>query len=72
MRVFLDAADGVREIDRSGIPRTYGGRFLSNPAVQYPGSSTVIAGTGGDRALWVYDTRPGGIGGWVSLGGQLI
>jgi hypothetical protein len=71
-RVFLDAADGIREIDRAGAPHAYGGLFLSNPAVQYPGSSTVIAGTGGDRALWVYDTRPGGVGGWVSLGGQLL
>jgi hypothetical protein len=71
-RVFVDAADGIREIDRSGVEHDYGGLFLSNPAVQYPGSSTVIVGTGGDSALWAYDTRPGGVGGWVSLGGHLL
>jgi hypothetical protein len=52
------------------VPGYYGGRFLSNPDVESAGWASVIAGTGGDRQLWVYDTRPGGVGGWVSIGGQ--
>ena len=53
-----------------GSSRSYGGRLLSNPDIENAGGAPVLAGTGGDRQIWVLDSRPGALGNWVALGGQ--
>jgi hypothetical protein len=70
-RVYLDVA-GTAWMGSSSASWNYGGHFVSNPDVENAGGGTVVAGTGGDRQMWVHDSRPGGLGGWVSIGGQFL
>ncbi|HEY4605106.1 MAG TPA: hypothetical protein VIH08_12300 [Blastococcus sp.] len=76
-RAATDPADGAY-LDGVGVPqlldgpvsRSLGGRLTATPAVRFEGGDVLLAGRGGDSALWLYDGRPGG-NGWVSLGGSL-
>jgi hypothetical protein len=68
-RVYLDANGAALVGDADGTSRSYGGRLLSNPDVENVGGA-VLAGTGGDRQIWVLDSRPGALGNWVAMGGQ--
>jgi hypothetical protein len=66
---YLDS-DGVPQLLDGGVSRSVGGRLTANPAVQFEGDDVLLAGRGGDGALWLYDGRPGSSG-WVSLGGRI-
>jgi hypothetical protein len=66
---YLDSRGAPRLLDTFGS-RSFGGTFTSTPAVQFAGRDVVIAGRGGDGALWLYDGRAGRSR-WVLLGGRI-
>jgi hypothetical protein len=71
-RVYLDSA-GTAWMGSTGTTSSVvGGRFSSNPDVENVGGANVVAGMGTDRQMWVYDPRPGGLGGWAAIGGQFL
>ena len=67
---FLDSRASPLVLDGAGAVQPIGGGLTSTPAVESAGGGFLVAGRGGDNALWVYDGRPGGSG-WLSLGGSL-
>ena len=77
-RSASDSADGAY-LDGNGVPqlldgpssRSLGGRLTANPALRFAGADVMIAGRGGDGAIWFYDGRPGHTD-WTSLGGYLL
>jgi hypothetical protein len=73
VQAVTDPADGVH-LDVNGVDgwasRSLGGRLTSNPAVRFEGTDVLVAGRGGDGALWFYDGRAGR-NKWVSLGGRI-
>ena len=68
---YLDSSASPRVLDAGGAELSIGGRLTSTPAVDSAAGSFLVAGRGGDNALWLYDGRPGGAG-WMSLGGRLL
>jgi hypothetical protein len=81
LRIFGRGADNelwTRKYNRGWTGWTYLGGILTSPptATACPAYGQVevsVRGANGlDRQLWVYDSRPGGVGGWVSWGGQLL
>ncbi|WP_369139687.1 M12 family metallo-peptidase [Modestobacter versicolor] len=69
---YLDSAGTPRLLDAAGRSQALTGAFTSNPAVQFPSGGFALVGRGMDNALWFYDGRSGGAGGWVSLGGYVL
>jgi hypothetical protein len=73
-----DSADGAY-LDANGVPqlldgpssRSPGGRLTANPALRFAGADVMLAGRGGDGAIWFYDGRLGHPG-WTSLGGYIL
>jgi hypothetical protein len=67
--VYLDAR-GTPRVLEAVVSRGIGGLLTATPAVSFIQNELVVAGRGGNGALWLYDGRAGR-NKWVSLGGRI-
>jgi hypothetical protein len=67
--IYLDATGAPQLLD-GAVSRPLGGKLTTNPGVAFDGGDVLLAGRGGDGALWLYDGRAGR--GWVKLGGGIV